>query len=70
MNCKQVARTGLLAALIVSPTMALLAMQMPFWFPEWKAELTRLISADFDLSRDYQGPAFWPVTVEVDTFGI
>ena len=70
MNCKQAVRTGLLAALIVSPTVALLAMQLPFWLPERRAALTPVIPAGFDLLRDFQGPVFWPVTAEGDVIGI
>lgn len=70
MNYKQAARTGVLAALIVSPTIVLLAMQMPFWLPEKRAALTQLIFAGFDPFPDFQGPAFGSMAVEGDILGI
>jgi hypothetical protein len=47
MDYKQVARTISLAALIVSPMIALLAMQLPLWLPPGPVALERVVRADF-----------------------
>jgi hypothetical protein len=65
----ELARMTSLAALIVSPTMMLLAMQMPFWLPPPRQPaLQRVVYADFGLPCGYRGPAAWDVTAEKNTF--
>ena len=67
MNYK-LARMTSLAALIVAPTMMLLAMQMPFWLPPPRhPALQRVVYADFGLPCGYRGPAAWDVTAEENT---
>ena len=64
MNYRQLARTTSLAALIVSPTIVLLAMQMPLWLPPKPAALKRIAYADFGPPWSYRGPASWDMPVE------
>ena len=47
MDYKQLARTISLAALIVSPMIALLAMQLPLWLSPRPVALERVVRADF-----------------------
>ena len=64
MNYRQLARTTSLAALIVSPTIVLLAMQVPLWLPPKPAALKRIAYADFGPPWSYRGPASWDMPVE------
>jgi hypothetical protein len=47
MDYKQLARTISLAALIVSPMIALLAMQLPLWLSPTPVALERVVRAEF-----------------------
>lgn len=66
----ELARTASLAALIVSPTMVLLAMQMPFWLPPKQAALTRVVyvHADFGPPCDRRKPMAQAAPVEASAF--
>jgi hypothetical protein len=65
----ELARMTSLAALIVSPTMMLMAMQMPSWLPPPRhPALQRVVYADFGLPCGYRGPAARDVTAEENTF--
>jgi hypothetical protein len=59
MNRKQVLPIVCLAALIVSPKLALVAMQMPLWFSPKQAVLDSIPYADFDPGWDDLVPATW-----------
>jgi hypothetical protein len=66
MDYRQLARTIALAALIVSPTIVLLAMQMPLWLAPKQAALKRIAYANFGPPWSYRGPASWAVPVEAN----
>jgi hypothetical protein len=57
MDYKQLARTISLAALIVSPTAALLAMQMPLWLSPRPVALERVLRADVGIPWTDRDPA-------------
>ena len=66
MDCRQIGRTIALAALIVSPTIVLLAMQMPLWLAPKQAALKRIAYANFGPPWIDRGPASWAVPVEAN----
>jgi hypothetical protein len=68
MNRNQLVLIVCLGALIVSPTLVLVAMQMPLWLPPKQAVLNSIPYADFDAAWDDLNPASW--SLEPDMRGI
>jgi hypothetical protein len=66
MSFKRLARTTALTALIVSPTIVLLAMQMPLWLPPKPVALTRVARVDFVPPSIDRDPASLDVTVGLE----
>ena len=60
MNRKQFVVIVCLGALIVSPTLALLAMQMPLWLPPKPTVLNSIPYVDFDPAWDNLGTSLYP----------
>ena len=65
MNRKQVALVVSWGALIVSPTLALVAMQMPLWLSPKHAALTSIPYADFDPAWNDLGPSYWSLPLDM-----